>query len=485
MCSFIFSRTLSAVSDAILDTANRYARHRGPDGTTVRRMVDRDGRHLTFLHNLLDISGQTFIQPVSAGFEGAQITALFNGEIYNYRELGAFESDTECIIPTYQRHRERTPELLDGEFSIIIYDATDHSLRIFADPFLTKPLYIGESENFAEFAVATCSSSLTALGFTKVYMAEPNSAYHVMFRSDACTVTKTVPLWQFCINQHKNTYAQWDKAFLDSVRKRALHGTHRPMVFLSSGYDSGAICQALNLLGVEYDSFSILAGEERGLLESRIKINKAHSCRQAYRIRGLSAADVVCMAEDITQNVEPFVYQHEDTQGIVVPVQSDGGAIGVDFIGHLAKRKKKHVNLSGAGADEIMSDYGFNGTKFYPHSEFGGLFPENLEHFFPWRKFYGDTQRSYLFKDEYILGRHGIEGRYPYLDRSLVQEFLWLKASLKNRTYKAPIEQFLVKHRYPFEPLKKRGFAPFAPVKCETVIKRLARRFLRSRILGV
>ena len=50
-------------------------------------------------------------------------------------------------------------------------------------------------------------------------------------------------------------------------------------------------------------------------------------------------------------------------------------------------------------SDEIYSDYGFAGQKYYSHSEFGGLFPTDLTGFFPWKKFYGDTQRSYLFKE--------------------------------------------------------------------------------------
>ena len=131
-----------------------------------------------------------------------------------------------------------------------------------------------------------------------------------------------------------------------------------------------------------------------------------------------------------------------------------------------------------------MSDYGFAGEKFYYHSEFGGLFPEDLASIFPWKKFYGDTQRSYLFKDEYILGSHGIEGRYPFLDWNVVQEFLWLTAGLKNNSYKGAIEAFLKQNDYPYEPLKKRGFAPRSqPVTQATTEPKqpsLARRVLRK-----
>jgi hypothetical protein len=87
------------------------------------------------------------------------------------------------------------------------------------------------------------------------------------------------------------------------------------------------------------------------------------------------------------------------------------------------------------------------------------LFPDDLNGFFPWKKFYGDTQRSYLFKEEILFGHFGIESRYPLLDRELVQEFLLLSPELKNAQYKAPLAAFLQKYNYPYEPNRKRGFS--------------------------
>ena len=84
---------------------------------------------------------------------------------------------------------------------------------------------------------------------------------------------------------------------------------------------------------------------------------------------------------------------------------SDGGSLGAYRVSEVARNEKLFVCLSGCGADEIISDYGHNGNKIYDHSEFGGLYPDSLEGFFPWKKVYGDTMRSYLFKDEIHLWR--------------------------------------------------------------------------------
>ena len=73
--------------------------------------------------------------------------------------------------------------------------------------------------------------------------------------------------------------------------------------------------------------------------------------------------------------------------------------------------------------------------------------------------FYGGTQKDYLGKEENISGLFGIEGRYPFLDKYLVQEFLSLSPTLKNKLYKAPLDYFLKKYRYPYDKNTKIGFS--------------------------
>jgi len=81
------------------------------------------------------------------------------------------------------------------------------------------------------------------------------------------------------------------------------------------------------------------------------------------------------------------------------------------------------IYLSGAGADEIISDYSRNGVPIYDaqHSGFNGVFPANLSTIFPWGNFYFGSQRAFLMKEELTSGAHGVEGRYPFLDPHVVQ----------------------------------------------------------------
>jgi hypothetical protein len=139
-------------------------------------------------------------------------------------------------------------------------------------------------------------------------------------------------------------------------------------------------------------------------------------------------------------------------------IDNDNGAIGMTFICEQAINNGCKIYLSGSGSDEILSDYGFNKVKHYGHSTIGGYFPDDLSSVFPWKNFYGNTQRAYLMKEEYVTGIFGIEGRYPFLDKYVVQEFLWLDCKLKNAHYKAPIYNYLMKSNYPFDYNRKLGF---------------------------
>jgi asparagine synthetase B (glutamine-hydrolysing) len=123
-----------------------------------------------------------------------------------------------------------------------------------------------------------------------------------------------------------------------------------------------------------------------------------------------------------------------------------------------ARSNGEKILLSGQGADEIFSDYGFGGVKKYNHSNFGGLFPKDLSEIFPWASFYNSSMESYLAKEEYVAGSYGIETRYPFLDMDVVQEFLWLDSDLKNNNYKSPLHQYLKINNFPFEENQKIGF---------------------------
>ena len=139
-------------------------------------------------------------------------------------------------------------------------------------------------------------------------------------------------------------------------------------------------------------------------------------------------------------------------------LRDDHGANSLSMVCAAARQDARKIYLSGQGADELFADYGFNGHKIYPHSNFGGRFPRDLSEIFPWPSFFESSMLSYLAKEEYVAGAYGLEARYPYLAPRVVQEFLWLEVGLKNRWYKSVLHNYLTVNDFPFGLNQKFGF---------------------------
>ena len=126
----------------------------------------------------------------------------------------------------------------------------------------------------------------------------------------------------------------------------------------------------------------------------------------------------------------------------------DRACCGLALIHSLARREGREVFLSGQGGDEIL-----DARRDWP----GYVFPDKLRQ---WSDLSGGFQTAYLTKEDFVAGALGTEGRFPYLDRTVVQEFLWLSTELKNRHYKAPLHEYMTRCGYPFDEGVKTGFCP-------------------------
>jgi asparagine synthase (glutamine-hydrolysing) len=129
----------------ILDRMCRIQTHRGPDdqGTVINNNVALGIRRLS----IIDLKGGH--QPISN--EDASVTIVFNGEIYNYRELKyelelcghrfATNSDTESIVHAYEEYGSACPSHLRGMFAFALWDESTRTLFIARDRVGKKPLY--------------------------------------------------------------------------------------------------------------------------------------------------------------------------------------------------------------------------------------------------------------------------------------------------------------------------------------------------------
>lgn len=422
------------------DYVNFYLKFRGPDHTSI---FQKNG--ITFVHNLLSISGAFTPQP----FIDGNIVAMHNGELYNYdREI--YPSDGYTIIPTYKLCGDNFTSKFDGEFAIVLVDFNKNQLIMSTDVFRTKPLWYA-IEN-GEFGICTYREPLNRLGFKNVIKVAPNSIYRINLTD--LSIEKISEVYKFHLQQFKTNFDDWILAFENAIRKRTEKIREKIFVGLSSGYDSGSIVCELNKQKINYHTYSVIGKEDMDVLNARVRDNSTFLFRDS---ESLNRAH-----QYIVDNVEFYKYtissSSSDYNEYHLSLQDDSGSNGLSMVCEKAKKDNIKIYLSGCGADEIFSDYGFGGNKIYAHSNFGGLFPKDLKSIFPWNSFYGSSMESYLAKEEYISGSYGIEGRYPFLDKWVVQEFLWLTPEIKNSQYKSVLDNYLTINNYPYLKNRKIGF---------------------------
>lgn len=432
-----------------LGNVNLTCRQRGPDLTNVRKI-----NGIEFLHNLLHITGTVTPQP----FYKNDIAMVFNGEIYNYKDLGKYQSDGESIIDAYLNNGDKFARSLDGEFAICLIDFKNDKLIITTDSFACKPLWY-EFKN-DKFCVASYNSQLKGLGFENGSKLYANTT--LVYRLSDLTEIRRLMNVEYSLYQQKNSYDDWIEAFRQSITKRTKNTQHGMFLGLSSGYDSGAIACELNTQNVDFKAFSINNNENVSILNERISLLKN------AEIYNLQDSELQLCKRELRKNCENFSYSD---RFLSYDIKKDQASYGLASICTRAKKENKRIYFSGQGADEILSDYGWNGNKIYKHSSFGGLFPRDLSTIFPWHSFYDGTQIQYLNKEEYVAGHFGIETRYPFLDKNLVQEFLWLNPNLKNKKYKNALAEYLEQNNFPFSSNEKLGFHVTAKGKNKGKVK--------------
>jgi asparagine synthetase B (glutamine-hydrolysing) len=443
MCSILLS---NKKDKALLQNANTYIKLRGPDHTSF---YEAEG--LTFIHNLLSITGDFITQPFID--HESNIVCIYNGEIYNaFNSDNTYKSDGECIIPLYKKYGKNFVKKLDGEYAIVLVDFKNKNIVLASDTFLTKPLWFGKNKN--DFTIGTYKSSVELTGIKATRM-KPNTCqvYDLEFN-----LLEEFTVYDFWLNQHKKTYDDWNTAFENSIKKRAANNVRENIfIGMSSGYDSGAIACELNKQKIKFTAYSVSGSENKSIIKDRFDI--INQSADTHYLEGCMD-EYVMAKKHVEKYVEPYTYEifsNRNNYKEFIPLTHDGGANGLSLVCSRAIKQNKKIYISGSGADEIFSDYGWNGKTVAPHSNFGGLFPMMLESIFPWTSFYGSSQITYLTKEEMVGGSYGIECRYPFLDRQVVQEFLWLTAELKNKFYKNVLHNYMIENNFPHR-AEKKGF---------------------------
>ena len=468
MCSFLIL-PIEIYNKIDINKINKKLKRRGPDNTNI---IIHNG--YVFIHNLLHMCGEKVNQPIFN--KNKDILILFNGEIYNYLDFGNFISDVECLLYLYEKKGNDFVKLLDGEFCFVIFDFKKNNILIYSDIFGTKPIFytiqknkiiisslrsvICDIYNYNEFPLKNINLPTQKekhSNINNIYKNKPNE--YLIYDLETYKLLETNKIHKFELNQYKLNYDDWFKAFDNAIKKRVDNNINSKIgVCLSSGYDSGIICNSLNNNNIKYETYTIIAKENINTINKIIKIN--NNKNYVYKLN-----------ED-----EYLVYKNKyqkEVEGTNIKIKNnyynvigDWAGVGLSYIFERSRKNNCYLFLSGTGGDEIYSDYGWKGFNMknkYKNKEdqpgtIMGLYPENLKDVFPWENFFNGLMECFIAKEEYTGSLYGIEIRYPFLDKNVVQEFLYLKPELKNNLYKAPLHKYMSKYNYPFDINQKIGF---------------------------
>jgi len=146
MCGILFTNRPGIAPEDFQDALGLMA-HRGPDaaGGYARHGAVQLGHNRLSIVDLNARSNQPFYSR-----DGRHVI-VFNGEIYNYRELAAqrgvelrTSSDTELLLELYLRHGEKMLGWLYGMFAFVICDTRTGDTFMARDRLGVKPLYVAE-----------------------------------------------------------------------------------------------------------------------------------------------------------------------------------------------------------------------------------------------------------------------------------------------------------------------------------------------------
>jgi asparagine synthase (glutamine-hydrolysing) len=354
----------------ILEQMCRVIRHRGPDdqGVMLQPGVALGMRRLS----IIDLAGGH--QPISN--EDNAATIVFNGEIYNYRELqGELESrghqfrtnsDTETIVHAYEEFGSSCVDHLRGMFAFAIWDDREKKLFIARDRVGKKPLYYSvtpggtlvfgsELKSLLEHPDVARNVNSQALDayFSLGYVPDPISIFdnveklppghHLTFNKGRLTVER---YWDFSYqtngNGHKaSDYFEELRALLDEAVKLRLVSDVPLGAFLSGGIDSSTVVALMaRHMDQPVKTFSIGFNEDSydELKYARLTAQKFGTDHHEF----LVTPDVCEVVDELAWHFdEPF---------------ADSSAIPTYVVSKLAREHVKVV-LTGDGGDELFAGY--------------------------------------------------------------------------------------------------------------------------------
>lgn len=358
----------------LLDKMAGELAHRGPDACST---FDTVQVHL--VHTRLKVIDlESGAQPMTTA-DGA-LTVIFNGEIYNHKELRqelescghrfqTDHSDTEVLLHGYREWGRKITDRLNGMWAFCIFDTPGNTLFISRDRFGQKPLYYTQTPAGLIFAselraiekhpdaLRNISKLSLQKFFAYGFIPHPHTIYtdvkklpgghNLLFNLSSMNL-HIQQYWKYSIEPDYSLLQKKEASIADELREHLSAAVRRRLesdvalgVLLSGGIDSSAVAALASKYSSGISTFSI-GFNEASYDESR------YSSQVAELIASRHNLDILTI--DDTRNYLTDILSRLDEP------QGDDSLLPTYLV---CKSARKHVivALGGDGGDELFSGY--------------------------------------------------------------------------------------------------------------------------------
>lgn len=455
MCGIAFAYHKNGIQPDVIEKMTAAISHRGPDAQKTSIVSKAALGHARL--SIIDLDPRSD-QPMSNAT--GDLHLVFNGEIYNYRELKKelvdypykTQSDTEVILAAYLKWGFDCVHHFNGMFAFALYDEKNDLVFMARDRFGIKPLFIAETED-GFYAASEAKAFLPFIPFSpnKAYLSEFLLTGARLSGSDTCFKnvrqlnTGELFIYKNGAGQYRRFYHIGEKIrnnafetinikspdeFLEEHLTRSLSLRTRADVPISISYSGGLDSSIfLAIIGSHLGHLDVLP---QTLVSSEVPQEEVEYAQRVAQSCGYQTEFI--LSDDL-----PFVSRIDYETMMWHTEAPFKGSHYIDrALARSSRQKGRIVILDGNGADEHLLGY-------YAHlnSAMGELFARgNYLHLLkllfnnPWdinrKAFWNDAlssvkNRLSKIKGDYLCSGWPIEETQAFFFEDKLQSLLWFR----------------------------------------------------------
>ena len=392
--------------------------YRGPD---MSRITEVKGGILGFHRLAIMGLSPTGMQPFTLG----KRSIVCNGEIYGFRKIKkelekeysfVSESDTEILLPLYEKYGVDMFAKLDAEYALIIYDGETDEFIAARDPIGIRPLFYGYTENGK---IVFASEAINLVGLVKEIIPFPVGHYYshgkFVCYNDITDVSKV------CYDDLETVCTNIREKLIAGIEKRL--DADAPLGFLlSGGLDSSLVCAvSAKILKKPIKTFAI------GMAEDAIDLKYA---KQVADYLQSDHTEIIIDKNDVLNSLDEVIKTLA-----TYDITTIRASIGMYLLCKAIREKTDiRVLMTGEISDEL---FGYKYTDFAPNAE---EFQKESE------KRVRELYMYDVLRADRCISRNSLEARVPFGDLDFVKYVLSIDPAKKMNVYHKG--KYLLRHAF-------------------------------------